>query len=440
VHHALLSLSLLALAAVTGCTDAPGGLAPSIVVNGEVGTVAEASWSRTGAERTRIVLERAGLPWLATDWQEAELSHVAPLFALPPESALKARVEVEDVGLSDAAAFTTGSLSPALPGLNVEGEPAWGGWTLTSFLGAGSFAVLLDETGQIVWWYELDAPRLSRVRARPDGQGVWLGFADSEAKDSGGLRSVSWAGKPLADLDAPAFSHDFSLLPDGRVAYIEFDRRELPDGAPVWGNRIVEADDDGVQSEVWSAFDSWEPGVDGDVDAQGYWSGINALDYDENADAYLLSARGLSAIVALGRDGVLGEQIGGPQSDYSFPDDTDVPKRQHQFQRLADGLLVFDNRDAEAGSRVLELELDEAAGTATSRWSYQPPDPLFVYALGDVDRRPDGSTLVAWCTSGVLDHVSKGGDVLASVRLDLGAGFGFIDRMDELPGLTLLNH
>ena len=29
---------------------------------------------------------------------------------------------------------------------------------------------------------------------------------------------------------------------------------------------------------------------------------------------------------------------------------------------------------------------------------------------------------------------------LASVRLDLGAGFGFIDRMDELPGLTLLNH
>lgn len=423
-----------------GCTEAPGGLAPTVTVDPDVGTVATAAWSRTGPERTRIVVERAGSAWMATDWQEAELSHLATLYALPPGEPLVARVEVEEVGESDPAAFTTGELDPGLPGLSVEGEPGWGGWVFTSFVGAVSYAVLLDDTGQIVWWHEVDAPRLTRVRPRPDGLGVWYGFAESEAKDSGGLRSVGWTGASLGDLDAPAFSHDFELLPDGRVAWIEFDRRELDDGSPVWGNRIVEGGAGATSAVVWSAFDSWEPGVDGDVDAQGYWTGVNALDYDVDHDSYLLSARGLGAIVELGRDGQLGEQIGGPQSDYTFADGGDVPKRQHQFERLDDGLLVFDNRDAETGSRVLELALDAEAGTAAARWTYAPTEPLFVYALGDVDRRPDGSTLIAWCTAGELTHLAADDSVQATVRLDLGAGFGFLERVDELPGMNLLDH
>ncbi len=421
---------------IAACTDAPGGVAPSIAVNPTIGTVATASWSRTGPERTRIVVERSGEAWLATDWQDAELAHVATLFALPASTNLKARVEVEDVGESDAVNFSTGPLAAGLPLVAVEGEPAWGGWTATSFVGAVSYAVLLDETGEIVWWHEVDVPRLSRVRVRADGLGVWYGFAESEAKDSGGLRSVSWSGDALADLDVPAFSHDFTLLPDDRLAFIEFDRRELDDGEPVWGNRVVEGDATGTTEVVWSAFDSWKPGVDGDVDAQGYWTGINALDYDPDRDAYLVSARGLGAIVEVGRDGTLGEQIGGPQSDYVFPEPDDVPQRQHQFERLSDGLLVFDNRDADAGSRVLELGLDTDTHTAAARWTYQPPEPLFVYALGDVARRPDGSTMVAWCTSGVIDHVSANGEVLGTLRLDLGAGFGFVDRMDSLPGMN----
>jgi hypothetical protein len=423
-----------------GCTDAPGGPAPSITVDGAVGTVATASWARTGPERTRIVVERGGDAWMATDWQAAELAHVATLYGLPTAEDLVARVEVEGVGESDPAAFSTGSPPPELPTLTVEGEPAWGGWIFTSFVGAVSYAILLDESGSLVWWHEVDAPRLTRVRARTDGAGIWYGYAESEAKDSGGLRSVSWTGAALGDLDAPAFSHDFSVLPDGRLAFIEFDRRTLDDGSPVWGNRIVEAEEGGDRVEVWSAFDSWEPGVDGDVDAQGYWSGINALDYEADRDGYLLSARGLSAIVELHRDGTLGEQVGGPQSDYSFPNAGDVPKRQHQFERLDDGLLVFDNRDADAGSRVLELALDGDAHTASARWTYAPEDPLFVYALGDVERLPDTSTLVAWSTAGTIDQVSASGERLAHVTLDLGAGFGFLDRMDDLPGMNRIDH
>lgn len=432
--------ALLSLLLGVACTEAPGGLAPTITVNTTVGTVATASWTRTGSERTRIVLERDGQPWRTSDWQEAELSHVETLYALPASESLVARVEVETIGESDPAEFTTGPLAPGLPELSVEGEPAWGGWLWTSFVGAVSTAVLIDESGEIVWWHEVDAPRLTRVRPRADGRGIWYGYAESEAKDSGGLRSVSWTGEALADLDVPAFSHDFVLLPDDRLALIEFDRREMDDGSPVWGNRIVEADTDGLYEVVWSTFDSWEPGVDGDVDVQGYWTGVNAIDHDPDTDAYTVSARGLGAIVEVRRDGTLGTQIGGPQSDYDFPAADDIPKRQHQFQRLDDGLLVFDNRDAETGSRALELALDDTAGTATARWTWAPDPSLFVYALGDVHRRPDGSTLIAWCTAGEASHVGADDTLLSSLRLDLGAGFGFMELAESLPGVNPADH
>jgi len=251
---------------------------------------------------------------------------------------------------------------------------------------------------------------------------------------------VSWGGDLLVELDVPAFSHDFVLLPDDTVALIEFDRRTMESGQDVWGNRIVETDVLGSRSEIWSTFDSWEPGVDGDVDDQGYWTGVNALDYDESSDGYMLSARGLSAIVELGRDGALGEQIGGPQSDYDFLSNDDIPERQHQFERLDDGLLVFDNRDAKAGSRLLELALDTEAHTASARWTWQPAEPLFVYALGDVDRRSDGSTIAAWCTSGVIDQIGADGSLEASVALGLGAGFGFLDTRGELIGMNAASH
>jgi len=37
-----------------GCTDAPGGLAPTLSLDPEIGVVVTASWSRTGPERSRI--------------------------------------------------------------------------------------------------------------------------------------------------------------------------------------------------------------------------------------------------------------------------------------------------------------------------------------------------------------------------------------------------
>lgn len=423
----------MALLALLACADLPP---PTVVRSTTTGTVGIASWSTSVEGRTRVVVSEGGVPWIASDWQEPTLIHEAVLLGLHADGAYTVRVEAEGGGTSDPTDFATGSLPPEVSQPTVTGEPEWGGWLLTSTVsGSGTGPVLLDPAGRVVWWgLHQGEGRVTRARLRPDGTGVWYGYVESESEDKSGLLAVDWQGTELASIPAPAFSHDFVVRPDGDLAWIEFDRRLLAEDLPVWGNRIIEGGPD-AQTEVFSTFDLWEPGVDGEVDGDGYWTGVNALDHDPDLDRYSFGSRGLGAIVTLDRaDGHVVRQIGGPQSDYAFGPDARL-ERNHQFELLDGAVLVHDNRDETEGSRAVELALDDDAGTAEVRWQWQHDPPLFVYALGDVDRLADGGTLVTWTTAGVIDDVGPDDAVRASLSLPLGSVFGFSERLDGLPGM-----
>ncbi len=408
---------------------------PTISVAAEVPTVVTAAWGASVPGRTRVVVDLAGEPTYATAWEEQELSHLATVLGLVADTEYTAWVEAEDGSRSDPTSFLTGSLVPGVPAPTVTGTPAWEPWLVTCFSGAAAGPLVLDAAGQVVWAVvSPDASRVTRTRIRPDGQGVWYGYAESEAKDLGGLVSVAWTGEELDRIEAPAFSHDFVQLPDGRLAWIEYDRRNVAD-RPVWGNRLVAGDADGAEV-LWSAFDTWDPTVHGDVAEDGYWTGINAVDHDVATDTFTLGSRGLGALVDV--DATTGEvtvQLGGPTSDYTFVGDDAELSRNHQFQKLDGAVLVHDNRDESSGSRVVELTVDEAARTATATWSWQHDPPLFVYALGDVHRHDDGGTLVTWSTAGVIDDLGADDTVLATATLPLGSVFGFLEPVDTLPGM-----
>jgi hypothetical protein len=65
-------------------------------------------------------------------------------------------------------------------------------------------------------------------------------------------------------------------------------------------------------------------------------------------------------------------------------------------------------------------------------WSYQSKACYKVYFLGDAERLHNGNTLINWSTSGHLEEVTRAGASVWNLRAQLGAGFGFIDRVQSL--------
>ena len=105
--------------------------------------------------------------------------------------------------------------------------------------------------------------------------------------------------------------------------------------------------------------------------------------------------------------------------------------RQHQYELLSDGgLLVFDNAGGGTSGRIVEYALDEGAGTATARWTYDAGVSAIV--LGDVHRFDDGGTLVTWSYAGQLDHLDAQGELQGQLNMDVGNVFGFNTILDTL--------
>jgi hypothetical protein len=335
--------------------------------------------------------------------------------------------------------ISTDPLPAWLPTLTLTGDPGWSGFFLTSLLGETAAVVLLDEHGTVRWYAQESEPgQLFRVRARRDGQGVyWLMVPD--ALDGVGSRLVSadWngaAGTPV--LVGESVTHDFVELDDGTVGVIGDNLRGMEaNGTPA--NVILEWDGSSVR-QVWSSLDAF-PDTSGGFSPAGVWTHANALDWDPELDAWRLGLRNLSAIVTVSRQG--GEdldQIGGTRSEWSFGEGA-AWDHQHQFQFLGDRLLVHDNRDATLGSRVVEVALDPDTRTASWIGELVHDPPLYVFAMGDVDRFADdesgaGGTLVTWSSAGVIDDFAPDGSVRASLESEFGTAFGYTQRvsLDDL--------
>ncbi len=424
------ALWLLAL----GC----GVADPLLVVDEDVVTVALASWSADGPGRTRIEVDNADGAWLTTDWQEAGFGLSAPLLGLWPGTEYTARAVTEDGDHSADVGFTTGNLPAALPGYSVAGAPGWEGYLLTGLVSDPSAVVILDETGHVVW-YHLGKKGLRALRTRlaPDGLGVR--YASIEAvvdPEKSELVTVDWGGATVSSFPLPGFHHDF--VDDGPDAIGIFnDVRPGRSGADVIGDALFRIDGTtGDTSPIWSSWDTWDVPADSEMSA-GSWTHANTLDPAEDG-GWWVGMRNDSRIVEIGEDGSVGRQLGGPESDWSFPEPADAPKFQHGFQFEEGGVLIFDDRDpgSDEGSRVLDLALDEEEFTATARdiWVHDPPLP--VYALGDVDRAADRSLLVTFSSAGVIDDVSPEGELRWELQTELASGVSYVVRVAALPGIT----
>jgi hypothetical protein len=120
---------------------------------------------------------------------------------------------------------------------------------------------------------------------------------------------------------------------------------------------------------------------------------------------------------------------------------------QHGFHILGlDDFVIFTNNSRIAagsttniggagdGSVAIEVKLDVAGKTVTKTWSYKASPMQQNDVMGDVERLPNGNTVVGYSTRGVLHEVSSSGSLLQEWKWPAGASFGYIEKRASLYG------
>jgi len=125
------------------------------------------------------------------------------------------------------------------------------------------------------------------------------------------------------------------------------------------------------------------------------------------------------------------------------------PRRggQHGIHVLGlDHLIIFNNNTRSSDDNVssldgasdssvaLELMLDLPARTVSRVWSYKADPGIQLDILGDVQRLPNGNTIVGYSTVGVFHEVDARGTLLQELSWSFGGAFGYLQKRASLYG------
>jgi hypothetical protein len=371
----------------------------------------------------------------------------AVLYALRPDQDYEVRVGGDAPSgpfTSAEHSFATGPLPSFLPHVDFVGEPREAGYLVTSLLADEAFPAILNAHGEFVWWHEPEDRDVTVLRAAlsRDGRSV-IYLAEScgfepDVPCSSTLRTVRLDGSAETELVIPSAHHDFVELADGTVAVLAREFHDL-EGVPWAVDSIVLATPDGETFTTWSSWDMLALDPEAELSETGVVDAThaNALDHVESMDAFVVSMRHLSSLVAVDRpSGEVLWKLGGEHSDYTLQSGAEASwfVNQHQFEFTGQRVVLFDNGpDGSWASRVVEYDLGPAASAEAAQvWEYISDPGLYCYAMGDVSELGDGHRMVTWATAGIVEEVTPGHEVLWQMRFDLGQGVGYSIWVDEL--------
>lgn len=410
-------------------------------LNEAIPTIADVTFSTSceGVEEAGIAI---GEDFFAPAQEQADQSWHAQLFGLAPttEYTFVAEALVDgDTIVSAEQALITGGAPGSLPQFDVGvSYPSAhsDGFLITTVVAVPSAAAIIDRDGNYVWWTVEDDEMLTIRRARLSRDGEWIIYMVQSLEDGfqadkeGTIRWVRLDGSETKEVTIAGLHHDFVELPDGTIGVLH-DVRDMIGSVSKGGDRIVEIQEDGSLIEVWSLWDQIEYTEEFLPLLTDGTSHANALDYDDETGHYTMSARNFHTLYEIDRD--TGETVwrfGGEFSDFELDPGTFMGL-QHQFDRLPDGLLVFDNgEDVTGNSRIVQYTLNEGDGTAAQIWEHNSDPAVYCYVLGDVMRLEGGNTLATWSTAGMFEELGPDETLVWSANLELGAGLGYTTPLE----------
>lgn len=221
--------------------------------------------------------------------------------------------------------------------------------------------------------------------------------------------------------------HEFQIFPDGHSLLVGLDYETVDmtvydssysSHATVIGAILQELDASKNVIFEWRSWDYID--VTEALHEALFYSFIdyvhaNSIELDTDGNI-LLSCRHLDQVIKINRNtGDIIWRLGGIKNEFTFINDPYGFNYQHDVRRIANGhLTLFDNGNyhPEKISFAKEYALDEVNKKATLVWSYHHPfignKPVIGYAMGNVQRLPNGNTLINWGSiyNGVLGEGS----------------------------------
>ena len=289
-----------------------------------------------------------------------------------------------------------------------------------------SYAFILDADGELVWWTEAPSS-CTRAQMSADGQYMWMVNLNvgNMMLDGGEVARVSMDGL-TRDSKIPGLSnchHDLTVLPDGRVACLSW--AQQPGDQP---SDLLEGDYQGNITKIVTLDSNVYAGGAGPSGDASYHA--NSIHYHPSDDTYTFGDRNTSVYLKLSHAGVPLWQFGGSCADAKAAKCVAAEWNvNHGHDLLDDGTFLLFNNGQSGASAALFYQLTESGTfTATETGKYSPGATSGV--LGDVQRLPNGNTLVAFSTASRIDEIEPAGSLVQSIS---GPG-GYAEWRETLYG------
>jgi hypothetical protein len=328
--------------------------------------------------------------------------------------------------------ITTNDASALYGGFLVTGQYSQ---SLIAGSSPGAPAFILDKDGTYVWWYTVAGSDATGVTMSYDGKYMWINSVNVPSH-AAKVHRVSMDGLIDEDhsVEFAGLSHQLTVLPDETVAFYAYGSNGCDD--------IKLRTPDGTVTTVVNA-----QAAHGGTDA----CHLNAIFYSRPDDTLIFGDLDNNCLTKITRTGTMvwvlnGGVDTGPSS--SFNNGGLVWQGgEHGFHILGlDDFVIFNNNvkmpagskvswgsaagDA-TGSRAIEIKLDLTAMTAAQTWSYQALG-INDAVLGDVQRLPNGNTMVDFSTQGAIQEVDAQGHLLQEIRT--ATNFGYLQKRATLYG------
>lgn len=318
-------------------------------------------------------------------------------------------------------------------------------------------AVIVNDLGEIVWYYLPDDHKVHDIRRMPDGNfiyEIWPGTGGMVEIDMLGnvLRRWHFTGtaKDVAEGSIPvetdSFHHDFVGLPNGNILLLSSENRVVEDWytseteamaprqpANVIGDVIIEMTMTGEVVREWKLHDIldpyriaykslrknfWNVHYDGVVEGPvNDWTHGNAIIYEEDDNSFVMSLPYQDAVIKVRLDSGELVWILGNHDNWREPwseklltpvGDLEWSYKHHAVSHTENGTyLLYDNGVARSSpfdskmpledsyTRAVEYSVNEETMEVSQVWVYGPDDEKF-YAryLGDVDWQPQTDNIL----------------------------------------------
>ena len=355
-------------------------------------------------------------------------STIAPVLGLQPATAYQAQVVAFNrcgTATGGVLSFATGTLPTDLPAYTGAGSAPSPGYVVFS---AGSYGVVIDNTGRVVWYHRFPNGVGLNFQAQPNGR-----YAARPPTVSGDVASwveIAPSGTITRTLGCarglPPRMHDLIVEPDGsywllcdEVRTIDLSAQGDSPQARVLGTGVQRRSAAGDVLFEWSPFDhlAVELSVLEPADRSNpviNWTHGNALDLDRDGNL-LLSFRNLSEVTKVNTvTGAVMWRMGGAHNEFTFENMTVPPfARQHGVRATGDGqLLLLDNLGHSVGSRAERYEVDAARHTARLSGAYASSAGLIAQVGGTTQALADGHTLVSFGSAGGVEEYDAAGTVV----------------------------